>query len=111
MRRLGLLACAVVLAGCGGAVHNATPAPRLPRVPAHAWANQSDAVAAALAAGDSCTAHRRAAALRSEVIAAVNDGKIPERFLEPLTSAVYDLAGRITCRPPPAPAAPTKEDG
>jgi hypothetical protein len=95
--------CVVVCAGCGGTAHHSTvKAPRLPRALAQSWARQSDAIASALGGGDRCTALARATSLRSHVIAAVNAGRLPRRFLEPLTSAVNDLAGRITCAPPPA---------
>lgn len=104
--RGGLLLLAVLLlAGCGAAAEAPKPVqPKLPRALAQSWAQQSDAVAAALADGDGCTAQARAAALQTEVIAAVNDGRVPHRFLEPLTSGVNAVAGGITCTPPAPPA-------
>jgi hypothetical protein len=61
-------------------------------------------VAAALAANDGCAAEQRAARLRTEVIEAINAGRVPQRLLEPLTSAVNALPARITCAPPAKPA-------
>jgi hypothetical protein len=111
MKRALVALCVLALAGCGSDAHRSTPkTPRLPRALAQSWAQQSDAIASALAAGDGCTALHRATALRTDVIAAVNTRRLPHRFLEPLTSAVNDLAGRIRCVPPPAPP-PPREHG
>lgn len=110
MRRLALLGVLTLLAGCGSATtQTRTVRPHLPRPLARDWARQADAVAAALAAGDGCLARQRATALQAAVIAA--EPRIGTRFQEPLTSAVNDLAGRITCTPPapaPQPAPPGK---
>lgn len=101
MRRLALLVGVAALAGCGGAAEHVKPKqPRLPRDLAQSWAQQSDAVAAALAAGDGCSARTLAAALQSHFIAAVNERRVPARLQEPLGSALNDLQGRITCAPP-----------
>ena len=79
---------------------------KLPRVLAQSWKQQADSVAAALAARDGCAAQRLATALRTSVIAAVNARRVPQRFLDPLTSGVNELASQITCTPPTAPAPP-----
>jgi hypothetical protein len=113
MKRLALLGV-VVLAGCGSTQTPKPVQPHLARALAQPWRAQADAVAAALAAGDGCLARERANALQTSVIAAVNDRRVPQRFQEPLVSAVNDLAGRITCVPPapqPAPAAPPPKHG
>jgi hypothetical protein len=101
-----LLLVALVLAGCGsGAAQETQPKPpRLPRALAREWAAKADSVAAALAAGDGCTARTRAAALQQEMAAAVADRRVPRRFRGPLASGVDDLVSRISCTPPPAPA-------
>jgi hypothetical protein len=99
------------LGGCGGKAERAQPPPqpRLPRALAQAWSREATAVAAALAANDGCTAEQRAGELRTSVIAAINAGRVPRAFLEPLTSAVNALPERITCTPPaPKPAKPPK---
>jgi hypothetical protein len=109
-RWVALVGLAAVLGGCGS--HASAPRPpRLPRALAHAWAGQADAVAAALAAGDGCTARTRARRLQSEVVAAVNAHRVPARLLEPLSSGVNGLASRIVCVPPPAPPAPGEGHG
>jgi hypothetical protein len=103
MKALAVVAM-LLLAGCGGA-HRATPRlPRLPHALASAWRAQADGVASALAAGDGCLAHQRAVDLRTSVIDAVNTRRLKPRFQETLLGAVNDLASRITCVPPPAPA-------
>jgi hypothetical protein len=102
VRVVALLALAL-LSGCGsGGSRQVQPAPpRLPRALAQAWAQQADGVASALAAGDRCTARSRAVALQRRVIAAVNAHRVPRRLLEPLSSGVNELAGRIACVPAP----------
>src|SRR4051794_9215353 len=91
----------VVLSGCGGTSHVTPRPPTLPRTPAQAGRAKADQIATALAAGDSCGAQRRAAPLRAQVIGAVNARRTPRRLLEPLTSAVNSLPGRISCTPAP----------
>jgi hypothetical protein len=93
---------ALVLAGCGGAAHvQPRQPPRLPHALAQQWRGEADRIAAALAAGDGCSARQDAVALRTQVIEAVNTRMIPARLLEPLTSAVNSLPERITCTPVP----------
>ncbi len=110
MRRMAL-AVVLVAAGCGSTPKDTTPRePHLPRALAQSWARQADAVAAAIASNDGCSARTQVAALQQSVIAAVNDHKVPQRFQEPLSSGVNDLADRITCTPPPAPAPHPKHE-
>ena len=104
MRAAVCIGAVLLLAGCGGS--SAPPKarqPHLPRALAASWRTQADAVAAALAAGDGCSAQARAAALQSSVVDAVNAHRVSPRFQETLIGAVNDLAERITCTPPPAP--------
>jgi hypothetical protein len=110
MRRvIGMIAGALCLAGCGGGgAEHATP-PMLPRTLATALAARSDAVADALAAGDSCRASTLAAELQRETIAAINSGRVVGALLEPLSASVNDLVARVKCIPPPQP--PAKEHG
>jgi hypothetical protein len=115
MRPLAIVLLVVTLtaAGCGGGGHPATAPkpPKLPRALAQSWAQQADAVAAAVDAGDGCTALQRAETLRTQVVGAVNAHRVPRRYLEPLVSTANDLAARITCTPPapaPAPTPPEK---
>ena len=109
MKRLASLVAlalaAFAVAGCGGTTKHAAakPPPRLPRTLAQTWAQQADGVAAALAAGDGCTAQQLAGTLQAEVAQAVNARAIPHVFREQLVATVDDLPGRITCSPAPPP--------
>jgi hypothetical protein len=111
-RRLGpaaACAAALCLSACGGGGHRrAAPPPTLPRAVAQSLAARSDAVAAALAAGDGCHAARLARQLQQQTIAAINRRAVPTALQEPLSSAVNELVARVVCVPPPA---PRKEHG
>ena len=92
----------VLLAGCGGGgkVERPTPPPKLPGAVARQLAARADRIASRLDAGDTCGAIAQATALRSEVTAAINAGRIPQAFLEPLSSSVNGLVGRVgSCQP------------
>jgi hypothetical protein len=104
VRAVAIALVALAAAGCGGSAKPAAaPAPpKLPRTLAQSWAQQADAIAASLAAGDGCTAEVRAVALRTQVVQAVNERRIARRYLEPLVSTVNDLPGRISCAVAPA---------
>lgn len=94
---------ALCLSACGGAADRAAPPPpTFPRVLGATLAARSDAVAAALAEGDGCRARATAQQLQRETIAAINAGRIAAPLQEELSSAVNDLAARVTCVPPPA---------
>ena len=102
MKRAALAVVVLVAAGCGSHGANTTPRqPHLPRTLAESWAQQADAVAAALASNDGCAAQTRASTLQQSVISAVNEHRVPFQFLEALSSGVNDLAGRIRCTPAP----------
>jgi hypothetical protein len=107
------LVAALCLAGCGsGAERRGAPQPRLHRQLAAALAERSAGVAQALDAGDTCEALRRALDLQHRTIAAINAGRVPTPFQEPLQDRVNDLAGRIHCAPPlPAEHGKGKGDG
>jgi hypothetical protein len=96
---------ALCLSGCGGAKRAASHPPTLPRSLATALASRSDAVADALAAGDSCRALTLARQLQRETIAAINRGRVSGPFQENLVGAVNDLTARVTCVPPSPPPA------
>jgi hypothetical protein len=95
------LAAALCLAGCGSGTpeRRAAPAPSLPAPLAATLAQQSDKVAAALDAGDSCTALTEARRLQEDTIEAINERRVPAAFQEQLVSTVGDLVARIECVP------------
>ena len=67
---------------------------------AHRLAARADRIASRLDAGDTCGALAQATALRSELTVAINAGRIPRAFLEPLSSSVNGLVGRVgSCQP------------
>ncbi|HEY2373294.1 MAG TPA: hypothetical protein VGH82_12270 [Gaiellaceae bacterium] len=105
-----LVGVAALLAGCGGSARRGQPSPppRLPRALAQTWSREANAIAGALAVNDGCAAEQRAGQLRTEVIAAINAGRVARPLLEPLTSAVNALPARITCTPPAPPPKPEK---
>jgi hypothetical protein len=111
-RRLELgaaLAAALTLTACGGTQHAAPPPPpTISRSLASSLAAQSDAVAAALAAGDSCRALTLARTLQQRTIAAINQHRVDSALQEQLSSAVNALVVQVHCAPPPV--APVHED-
>jgi outer membrane murein-binding lipoprotein Lpp len=102
---------ALCLSGCGGDAKRTSPPPTLPRALASSLAARSDAVADALAAGDSCRALTLAQQLRGDTIAAITAGRVDARLQEELTSAVNDLAERVECVPPPTQPQDEGENG
>src|SRR5215207_3491774 len=104
-----LTACsaALALAGCGGQEEQAEPeveGPRIERAIANELADLSDEVADRLDSGDSCGAAESAALLRERLTAAINDGKVPEAYLEELSGATNELVlGVPNCKAPPPP--------
>jgi len=113
-RRLQLctvLAGALCLSACGGAKRSAPPPPTLSHSLGSSLAAQSDAVASALAAGDSCGALTLARRLQQQTIAAINEGRVTTGLQEQLSSAVNELVTRVRCVPAPPPAEPTHDHG
>jgi hypothetical protein len=96
------LAAVLCLAGCGSDGERSTaPEPTLPRQLGVALADRSDAVADALDSGDECRALQLAQQLEQQTIEAINAGRVPGGFQEPLQDRVNDLAARMQCVPPP----------
>jgi hypothetical protein len=90
------------LGGCGKAAdHTTSPPPTLERRLATDLATRSDAVADALAAGDSCQAAALAGELQRKTIDAINRGQVAPLLQEPLSTSVNDLVARVQCVPPP----------
>lgn len=98
------MAAALFLSACGGAKQQPPPPPTFSRSLASSLAAQSDAVADALAAGDSCRALSLANALQQRTIAAINEGRVSADLQEQLSSAVNALVARVKCVPPATPA-------
>jgi hypothetical protein len=94
------------LSACGGAKQAAPPPPTLSRALASTLAAESDAVADALAGGDSCRALTLARELQQHTIAAINRGRVSVDLQEQLSSAVNALVVRVKCVP-----APVEEQG
>src|SRR5262245_33465450 len=91
------LTAALLLSGCGsGAERRTAPRPTLPRAVALRLAHTSDGVAAALAAGDGCSARTLAQALQQQASTSV----VPTALRGQLREATNDLARRIECVPP-----------
>jgi hypothetical protein len=98
VRRLLLLLGLLALAGCGGG-------PRVDRAVADKLANQADAIAKDVRAGDRCAARGHAAILQRQTIAAINAGRVPAVYQEPLqarVNAIVDELG-LACLPAAAP--------
>jgi hypothetical protein len=82
-------------AGCGTAENPRPAPPRLPPRIADALAARSDALAAALAQGNSCAALRQAAGLRYTTRQAVAGGKVPSRLQQPLLVSVDRIVASV----------------
>jgi hypothetical protein len=98
---------AIALAGCGGDAEEAQPevsGPRIERPIATELADLSDEVARQLESGDPCGAAATAARLREGVTAAINDGKVPEVYLEDLSGLANEIEVQIPeCAETPPP--------
>jgi hypothetical protein len=77
------------------------PPPTLSHSLGSSLAAQSDAIASAVAAGDSCRALTLAQQLQQRTIAAINEGRVAAGLQEQLSSAVNELVTRVQCEPPP----------
>jgi hypothetical protein len=113
-RRLELCAAAAAalcLSGCGGAKQSAPPTPTLPHSLATTLAAQSDAVADALADGNSCRALALAQRLQRQTVAAINNGRVPGSLQEQLSGTVNELVARVSCVPPAAAQQPEDKHG
>jgi hypothetical protein len=95
---LALLLCT----GCGAhhPERQVVRRPHLPAALASELGGQSASIAARLDAGDACGALRLARVLQQQTIDAINRGRVPGAFQEPLQASVNDIAARIRCVPP-----------
>jgi hypothetical protein len=113
LRRLACALPALALLACAacGTQHTARQTVRQPRLPARLasqLAGQSTSVAAMLDAGDGCGALQLARRLQQQTIDAINSGRVPGAFEEPLQASVNEIVARIRCVPVP-PATTTTE--
>lgn len=97
----------VALAGCGGdktETNAEAPGPRIERAVAEQLADLSDELASSLESDDSCAASETAAQLRASVTQAINDGKVPDIYLEDLSGLANELEHQVpACGEPPPP--------
>lgn len=100
--RSGALVCALALfaTSCGGGTGESSD-PRLPAAVAEPLAETSDEIANRLEAGDDCAAAELAAELEARAGEAVDGGRVPVSFAEPLLEAVGRLTDDIVCDPAP----------
>lgn len=99
-----VLAAAAALTGCGSSASEGERA-ALPRDVAARLARDSDAVALSVGRGDSCTARRRARALRATIEGAIADRRIPAELQAELRQRASSLVKAIECvasAPPPS---------
>jgi hypothetical protein len=103
---LALASAVLALAACGGDDDATTEEPGLARAIAERLANESEAIADKLDAGDVCGAAQQADVLVDSVAQAIADGDIPEAFQAELTTAATNLQNDVNCPqaepPPPA---------
>ena len=98
MRPAALASLAVVLAiaGCGGAAPTQKNA-AIPRSVAERLAAQSESIAAAWEAGDTCGAAQQADELEHAAADAVAAGQIPAAYRDDLEAAVVNLQNTANC--------------
>ena len=94
---LASLAVVLALAGCGGATPTQMESAAIPHSVAGRLAAQSESIAAAWEAGDTCGAARQADDLRHAADDAIAAGDIPAAYQEELESAVVNLQNTANC--------------
>jgi hypothetical protein len=94
---LASLAVVLALAGCGGATPTQTESAGIPHAVADRLAAQSESIAAAWEAGDSCGAAQQADDLRHAADDAIAAGQIPASYQDNLESAVVNLQNTANC--------------
>ena len=94
---LASLAVVLALAGCGGATTTQTESAAIPHSVAGRLAAQSESIAAAWEAGDTCGAARQADDLRHAADDAIAAGDIPAAYQDELESAVVNLQNTANC--------------
>jgi hypothetical protein len=93
----------LALAGCGGG--DARPEePGVPRAVAERLAEESEAIADKLDAGDTCGAAQQADVLEDAVQQAIGNGEVPAAFQGELLQTARQLQNDVNCPQPPPPA-------
>ena len=98
MRPLALasLAVALALTGCGGSATTQNDA-AIPRSVADRLAAQSESIAAAWEAGDTCGAAQQADELKHTADDAIASGDVPAAYQDDLEAAVVNLQNTANC--------------
>jgi hypothetical protein len=90
---------ALALAACGGdqkeVEQRTVTGPKIERAVADRLATRSEKVAGLLESGEACGAKREADLLRNELTDAINDGKVPQLYLEDLSGVVNEIQAQI----------------
>jgi hypothetical protein len=94
----------LALAACGGGNGDtAAEQPSLPRGVAESLAQESEAIADMLDAGDECGAAQQADVLEAAVEEAIAAGQIPDEFQAELVETAQQLQNDVNCPQPPPP--------
>jgi hypothetical protein len=107
---VSLTACSatvLLLAGCGHDPPARATAPKLPAAVGSTLAEDVDAIADALEAGDAVAARNATATLTADFEAAVAAGAVPPALRTELLAAVTRLVVALPDPEPPAPPEPT----
>jgi hypothetical protein len=107
---LASLALVLALAGCGGSTPRQTESAAIPRSVADRLAAQSESIAAAWEAGDTCGAAQQADDLRHAADDAIASGDVPAAYQDDLEAAIVNLQNTANCtaeqEPEPKPEQP-----
>jgi hypothetical protein len=93
----------LALSGCGGGGDARPEEPGLPRAVAERLAQESEAIADKLDAGDTCGAAQQADVLEQAVEEAIGNGDVPEAFQAELLETARQLQNDVNCPQPPPP--------
>ena len=101
---LAALGFVFALTACGGGGDARPEEPGVPRAVAERLAEESEAIADRLDAGDTCGAAQQADVLEDAVEQAIGDGDIPAAFQGELLQTARQLQNDVNCPQPPPPA-------
>jgi multidrug efflux pump subunit AcrA (membrane-fusion protein) len=99
----------LALAGCGGDGDARPEEPGLPRAVAERLAQESEAIADKLDAGDTCGAAQQADILEDAVEQAIGNGDVPDAFQAELLETARQLQNDLNCPQPPPPPPPEQD--